>query len=375
MLERFGHGGDLLTAQELYGDVADDFIDFSANMNPFGPPPCVAELLGRYGEMIRHYPDPAVRGLRGKLARHHGVESSNILVGNGAAELIDLVCRLLRPAHTILAQPCFVEYGDAAEKSGSSIAAIVLKADNEFRLTEQMVRGKLASLREAGIEGGTTLWFFGSPNNPTGKLVDPAIIRLLLHEGERVVIDEAFMDFVPEGDTYSLVKEAAAHERLFVIRSMTKFYAIPGIRVGYMVGTPELISALQKLQIPWSVNSLAQAIGEAVLEEHEYSRSTLHYVAAERQWLGDGLSSIGLEVHESAANYLLVSIPPHYGWTAGSLQQALGSRGILIRDASRFQGLDASYCRLAVRLREDNVKLLQALRDLLQPNSDTEGKA
>lgn len=375
MLERFGHGGDLLTAQELFGRGADDFIDFSANMNPFGPPDCVADLLGRYMDVIRHYPDPAVRALRSKLALHHGVSDSSILVGNGAAELIDLVFRLLHPSHTVLAQPCFVEYGDAALKSGSSIRAIGLQADQEFRLTKQLVRDKLASLREEGVESGEAIWFFGSPNNPTGKLVEPSLVHDLLLEGERVVVDEAFMDFVPEENTYSLAKTAANHERLLVIRSMTKFYAIPGIRLGYVIGSPEMIARLQYLQIPWSVNSLAQWIGEAVLEDHEYAATTLRFVAEERRWLSGQLSAIGLTVHESAANYLLVSIPPGRGWTASLLQQALGSRGILIRDASRFEGLDNCYCRIAVRLREDNAALLQALTSLLGSDCTAEGKA
>lgn len=365
MLERFGHGGDLITAQELYGHGADAFIDFSANMNPFGPPDCVAGLLGRYADLIRHYPDPAVRALRSKLALHHGVDDSSILAGNGAAELIDLVFRLLRPSHTVLAQPCFVEYGDAAVKAGSRLRTIILQKADEFRLTKRSVRGMLAALREEGVAAGKALWFFGSPNNPTGKLVDPALIDELLLQGERVVIDEAFMDFVTEEAAYSLAKTAAACDRLLVIRSMTKFYAIPGIRLGYAIGSPEMIAALRDLQIPWSVNSLAQAIGEAVLEETEYAAATRRFVAEERSWLGAQLASIGLTVQDSAANYLLVSVPEGMGWTAAMLQQALGGRGILIRDASRFEGLDDSCCRIAVRLRSDNEALLEALRDLL----------
>ena len=134
MLERFGHGGDLWTAQELYGIEADRFLDFSANMNPFGPPSSVAEVLRNYADRIGRYPDPAVRGLRRKLAMYHDVDERNVLVGNGAAELIDLVVRLLKPAYTVLTAPCFNEYEDAARKCGSQVRTMTLEPDNQFRL-------------------------------------------------------------------------------------------------------------------------------------------------------------------------------------------------------------------------------------------------
>ncbi|MBW7459868.1 aminotransferase class I/II-fold pyridoxal phosphate-dependent enzyme, partial [Paenibacillus sepulcri] len=285
MLERFGHGGDLLTAQELFGIGAGSFTDLSANMNPQGPPACVASLLADYAQTIGHYPDPAARGLIHKLADHHGVSGSAILAGNGAAELIDLTVRLLQPKVTIVTAPSFVEYGDAAIKCGSAVKKLALSEEEGFRLTLQQVSDMLASLRAEGVGAGEALWFLGSPNNPTGQLSDPAIIRELLGEGERVVMDEAFMDFVPGAAAFSLLKEAAIHGNLIVIRSLTKFYAIPGIRLGYMVAIPATIARLKALQVPWSVNSLAQQIGEAVLGDEEYRRSTMDWLAEERPWL------------------------------------------------------------------------------------------
>ena len=229
MLERYGHGGDWTTARELFGANGGprQFIDYSANMNPFGLPAGVFELLRNYGDAIMRYPDPAVRGLRGKLARHHVMPVDSLLVGNGAAELIDLLCRLMRPETVVLAEPCFGEYREAAVKNGANVEAIELRAEEQFRLKPETVREKLAQLRRSGLRSGKTLWFLGSPNNPTGQVVDAAIVKELLDEGEKVAVDEAFMDFAANESELSVLRDAAAREGLIVIRSMTKFYAIP----------------------------------------------------------------------------------------------------------------------------------------------------
>jgi threonine-phosphate decarboxylase len=365
MLERYGHGGDLVTARELYGLEADRFVDFSANMNPLGPPACVAELLRSYADIIGRYPDPAVRRLRQKLALRHGVDESCIVVGNGAAELIELAVRLAEPEVTVVTAPSFAEYGDAARKAGTRLTSVKLAAEEGFRHTMEGTMRSLRSLREEGIRKGGSLWFIGSPNNPTGRLCDPDVIHALLDEGERVVVDEAFMDFIPEADRWSVLHDAAEHTRLIVIRSMTKFYAIPGIRLGYSVAAPEVSQQLQSLQVPWSVNSLAQQIGEAVLDDEDYRLRTLHWLAEERPWLTAELAKLGLIVTDGSANYILFSIPDRFGLSSPELQRALGEKGVLIRNAALFEGLDERYCRAAVRLREDNIRLLDGLHAVL----------
>ncbi|MFB9329797.1 threonine-phosphate decarboxylase CobD [Paenibacillus aurantiacus] len=368
MLEKFGHGGDLLTAQELYGIPAERFADFSANMNPFGPPAIVGELLRAYADAIGRYPDPAVRGLRRKLAIHHGIREDELLVGNGAAELIDLAVRVLKPAEVVLAQPCFVEYGDAARKSGIPIRTIQLAPAERFKLSAADVERTVRELREAGRQAGDAIWFLGHPNNPTGQLIEPETIRLLVDRGERVLLDEAFMDFVLNATRYSFLGEAARTKggRLIVIRSMTKFYAIPGIRLGYLVADSATVALLKEQQVPWSVNSLAQSIGEAVLDEEEYARRTMAWLQEERAWLTGQLEELGLIVAEGHVNYVLFRIPLSLGLTAGELQRKLGERGVLIRDASHFEGLDETYCRIAVRFREEHDRLLHNLREVLR---------
>jgi threonine-phosphate decarboxylase len=358
MLERYGHGGDLKTAEEAFGLPASEFVDFSSNMNPYGPPPSVRRALLAYAEQIDQYPDPAVRGLRRKLAERHGIEERNIVVGNGAAELIDLIVRVLAPKQTVLAVPCFAEYGDAVRKIGGEVVELQLEEQNGFAL--DLSNNKLAELAAAGA-----LFMLGSPNNPTGQLVDPEFIGMLLQQGATVVVDEAFMDFVPEEAEYSLIQEAVRHEKLFVLRSMTKFYAIPGIRLGYLVGMPQTLGSVRRLQVPWSVNSLAQSIGEAVLEEAAYAEQTLAWLQVERPWLASQLEQLGFTVYPGATNYVLARIPETSRLSASMLQLELGKLGVLIRDASRFPGLDHTFIRLAVKLRVQNERLLQALAQVL----------
>ena len=395
MLEQYGHGGDLLTARQLYG--REEFADFSSNMNPLGPPEAVERILRGPADWIGRYPDPAVRELRARLAERHGIAEDCILVGNGAAELIDLAVREIRPRLTALAAPCFAEYGEAAVKAGSGIAAIALAEQGGYRLsagqeaalavmageeTGEASRGVSAGAadgptgRTASEDGAAVpdLWLLGHPNNPTGRRLDAEAVAAARATGRPVILDEAFMDFIevagsqeaPPNPAASLIAAAAEDPNLLVLRSMTKFYSIPGIRLGYLVSHPERIARLRALQVPWSVNGLAQAIGCAVLEDEGFTRRTGAWLAAERPWLANGLRLLGLTVYPSEVNYLLVRLPDSSGWTASALQAAMGRRGVLIRDASRMGGLTPRHIRLAVKARRDHERLLAALEECLR---------
>ena len=351
-LERYGHGGDLLTATEAYGRPEEGWLDYSSNMNPFGPPEVVGELMRERWRDIARYPDPAVRGLTSKLSHVYGISKESILVGNGAAELIDLVVRVLRPAETIIASPSFTEYEDAVRKAGSTIVSVPLERDHAFELSVP---------QEAG---GRTV-FLGHPNNPTGRIVPARVLDALRQSGTRMILDEAFLDFLPDEEGISYIRHAAESTRIQVIRSMTKFYAIPGIRLGFLVAHPDVVRRLREAQTPWSVNFLAQLIGEAVMDERAYAERTRAWLQEERPWLAGELSRLGLTVFPSDTNFLLVSLPTKSGRDAPQLQSAMASKGILIRDASLFEGLDASYFRLAIRLRKDNERLLRMLKECL----------
>ncbi|MEO3946588.1 aminotransferase class I/II-fold pyridoxal phosphate-dependent enzyme [Gorillibacterium sp. CAU 1737] len=396
MLETYGHGGDWQTASRLY--EREDFVDFSSNMNPLGPPSGVREILQGGLDWLTRYPDPAVRELRRKLAALHRIPEEAILVGNGAAELIDLAIRQLQPSVVRLAKPCFGEYEEAARKIGARVEELPLPEEAEYRLRVEQVTEKLAlasgeAWHEAtrkrasedmrdGTHGVTALplWVLGHPNNPTGQLLDPAIPEAIRAAGEPLLLDEAFMEFVEresEG-AFSYVRRAAEDPNLLVLRSMTKFYAIPGIRLGYIVSHPERIEQLRHAQIPWSVNGLAQAIGCAVVDDPTFVKQTEAWLAEERPWLTECLQELGLTVTPSSVNYVLAQLPAASGWTAPLLQQAMGRRGVLIRDASRMGQLTPLHVRLAIKTRRDHERLLAALAECLRlgPSAaDAEGRA
>jgi threonine-phosphate decarboxylase len=234
---------------------------------------------------------------------------------------------------------------------------IQLREEQQFVLDAS----QLAALAEP-----PDLWFLGHPNNPTGQLLPPKTLTALLQSSRPVVLDEAFIDFLPDADTHSLIRQAAAQDGLYVIRSLTKFYAIPGIRLGYIVARPEAIAALRELQVPWSVNSLAQQIGCAVLDDIAYAEKTREWLAEELPWLTRRLRELGLTVYPGVANYVLIRLPDQGGLSAAALQQAMGLQGVLIRDASHFAGLDHHFVRLAVKGRADNEAMLAILAYCLQ---------
>jgi len=357
MLERYGHGGDLVTAADEYGLSEDGFLDFSSNMNPYGPPESVGRLLcGRWRELAR-YPDPAIRSFRRKLAERFRIDAERIWVGNGAAELIDLAVRAIMPRTAAVVRPSFSEYEEAVTKAGGRVIEIPLSAADRFDLPERDVRR---------VAARTDVLIVGHPNNPTGRPADPRFLRDLARDGVRLIVDEAFIDFSPEQERLSLIRLAAESDRVAVIRSMTKFYAVPGIRLGFVVAGGEWIARIRRLQVPWSVNAPAQWIGEALLDEREYAERTVRWIGEERAWLSGKLASLGLTVTPSEANFLLCRLPSANGGSigpldAGTVQRLLGRRGVLIRDASRFPGLDGSYIRVAVRLRHENERLVSEL--------------
>lgn len=359
-LERHGHGGDIWTAAELYGLDKNGFLDFSSNMNPLGPPESAERILREeWRRELARYPDPDCRELRSAIARLYRVPEEAVLAGNGAAELIDLAVRTLAPRTVGLLRPCFSEYAEAAEKAGASTVDLPLREENGFLPDPEdpgVIRGEAAS----------DILFFGHPNNPTGRLLPQAFIRRMLQTGKPLILDEAFIDFSGDEERFSLIREAPLTDKLLIVRSLTKFYTIPGLRLGFIVAHPDLIRRMKRLQVQWSVNALAQRIGIGMLGDRDFEDRTRAWLGTERPWLKERMEQLGLRVTDSDANYLLFRIPDEYGFTVHDLQGAMGRRGILIRDASTFGHLHSQYGRTAVKLREDNVRLVQGLQESIR---------
>jgi threonine-phosphate decarboxylase len=355
MLEKHGHGGDIWTAAELYGIDKNSFLDFSSNMNPLGPPEAAGRIIREeWRRELSRYPDPDCRELRQTIGQVYGVPASCVLAGNGAAEIIDLAVRAQRPRTVGLLQPSFREYATAAGRAGAAIVDIPLSAERNFDpdWTSDELQKALPNAE---------LFLFGHPNNPTGRLLPPEFVRQLTALDKPVILDEAFIDFSEAEDSVSFIRQAAESDKLCVVRSLTKFYTVPGLRLGFAVAGAGWIEAMKRLQVEWSVNGLAQRIGQAVLGDGEYNRATRDWLQEESAWLTRALAGLGLGVTPSAANYLLFRLPAEWGVTIHSLQEAMGRRGILIRSAATYQGLDEYYGRTAIRSRQDNMRLAEEL--------------
>ena len=357
MSEIFDHGGGVFALARLMGVSPDDFLDFSANINPLGPPAGVQEAFNESFSRVVHYPDRDAAELRHALARFHGVAPEQLLVANGSTELIYLLPRITNGRKALIIAPAFSEYCRALRRADWEYRSFALSPGNGFSLSLD----ELAERLEEGFE----LLFLCNPANPSGTLLPLAEVEeirsLCRRTGTFLVLDEAFMDFREEESAKALIADNGGG---IVLRSMTKFYAMPGLRLGYAIGSEEIINRCAGMAEPWSVNTPAQAAGCAALVDPDYRTRTISTNAGERAHLFAGLSALpGVKPYPSAANYLLSELDN--GMTATRLRDALLERRIVIRDCSNYEGLDDRFFRVAVRSREENRRLLSALGEIL----------
>jgi threonine-phosphate decarboxylase len=350
------HGGNIFAVARALGVAPEQLVDFSASINPLGMAPGVPAALERCVERLLHYPDKSSAELKQSLALYHGVDSSELAVANGSTELIHLMPRLVAGKKGLVVAPAFAEYALALERSGWQTDYFSLASGDGFSLSLSALREKLAE--------GYDLLFVCNPGNPTGALIAKSdiaeIIELCRKSGTFLVLDEAFIDFCEEQSAKELIRRCP---RAVLLRSMTKFFAIPGLRLGYAIGAPQTIEAIDALQDPWSVNTAAQVAGIASLSDADYCRRTREYVSEERDRLAAGLAGLGfLKVFPSQANYLLAELGN--GVSAAELRSRLMQKGLLIRDCSNFQGLDGRFFRVAVKLRAENEMLLKELANI-----------
>lgn len=356
MTER-AHGGNVYEMARRFNLAQEDILDFSASVSPLGMPKKVMAALQESLVMLTHYPDPDCIDFRQAVAQQHGVEPANVLAGNGAAEIIYLIARMVRPVRTLIPYPSFIEYEYAVRSVGGEIAGIAFQQqDSHFVIRREEFLGSIL---------GSDLVFICNPNNPTGTLWQLNELMEIIEVGQAhdclIVIDEAYLDLVENGGRHSLVGQTDNHNNLIVIKSLTKLYALPGLRIGYAVGPPHLIQALSVLRDPWSVNALAQAAGTAALKEIDYLVQLQGLVQRERQYLYEHLGTIpGLTVYDPAANFILADAG-EAGITTGELQQSLAPQGLFIRDCTNFRGLGPGFFRIAVRTRADNQRLIDAI--------------
>ena len=350
-MTRFKHGGNLRHLAGISGIPAEQMLDFSANINPLGPPEWLRSVVSRALDAVVHYPDPDFSRLVKAVSQRYSVPEDQVLIGNGSTEIIYLVPRALNANRVVVPIPTYADYLTYTQTAGLSSKTILLKESAGFEVDWDALGSEL---REGDLV------FLCQPNNPTGRLFDPERLRKLAaeHPATLFVVDEAFRDFVEEMDSLT----SRRPENVIVLLSLTKIYAIPGIRLGCAVADPGLVDAIRRLQPFWSVNTIAQAVGEAALMDRNYVERSRAFVREQRLLLMEELKSIpDVTVYPGEANFLLLRIN-RSEVDAPEIANRLLANGIAIRVCQNFEGLDSRFFRVAVRTADENARLCKALR-------------
>ncbi len=344
------HGGDIY--KEAFAGRT--MLDYSANINPQGPPPSVVEVLTSSAELCANYPDPKCRKLTAALAVHENVPAEYIFCSNGAAEIIFRIVFALRPSRALLLAPTFAEYEEALLTVGCDISRHTLLESSGFELGMDIVDS---------ITPQTDIIFLCNPNNPTGKTTSRPVLEAVLRRaadcGAVLVVDECFHEFLVDQST-SLKNSLREYDNLIIVRAFTKIFAMAGLRLGYcLASSAELLQRIRTFGQPWSVSSVAQACGCAALTETEYLRRTVELIAEQRDYLTTSLRVLGLKVFDSEINFILFKS----GDT--DLCGKMEAHDILIRSCENFAGLSSGFYRIAVKSEADNRRLISAFEEVL----------
>jgi threonine-phosphate decarboxylase len=335
--------------------VPNEKLDFSANINPLGPPPVLKENWVRLLESVMEYPDPNGTILKNKIAQREALHESQILLGNGGAEIISLIGRMLAGKRAVIVQPAFSEYEEACRVSGCQVQYHQLDEGWEWRDDDL----------NAKLKGADAL-FLCNPNNPTGVYYSRSTILYLLEECRRnqclLIVDEAFYDFLGKYETIThYIKE---YPNLLIIRSMTKMFAIPGLRLGYLLADPAVISKISAFQPHWSMNAIALKTGEWCLDSESYIKETRALIEQERMRLFHFYQKHGLLVSRSRVNFYLLNDPSLDD--QHSFLQYLLHRGMIPRHTVNFPGLEGKWLRFAIKGPEANDKLMGEVEKWLE---------
>ncbi len=351
------HGGNVIGVAEQYALSADTLMDFSANINPLGIPASAKALIKNSLADIEKYPDVEYRHLHQAIAKAHQCDDMLVMAGNGATELIYAVTRYLHPGRAVLLTPGFAEYRYALQQVGTKIIDYPLTEEAGFQPDLRLL-DLLTSIQPDCL-------FIATPNNPTGLMPDSQFMQALVGYCEKqkisLIVDESFIDFLP--DNQGLIPQIAATTHLYILRSMTKFFAIPGLRLGYLVsGNKAGITAMKNRRAPWSINAFAARVGEMLFDENDYIAATHQWLKTQQHYLWSQLSAFpDLTVWPPSANFLFFRCNN----PAVDLWHALLKQRILIRHCKNYVGLDERYYRLAVRSEWENQHLIAAMQQIL----------
>ena len=371
------HGGNIFQFAHEQRIEPYDVIDFSANINPLGPSQHGLSALESQLRYISHYPDATNDDILNAIADIYGMNKNQIVVGNGAAELLYAICRLPGYTGAFVPAPGFSEYKAALEASRIPVRDIYYRPREDehgkpyFEVPYLALETFAAELKG---QDGRIIVFLGNPNNPDGTLLDKNHIRtiasMLKDANSLLVIDESFIDFVGndtlQDNEYSMRSLVNEFDNIIVVHSFTKFYAVPGLRIGAAFSNPLIIEQLNSFIPTWSVNTLAQSYTEAALNDVEYVKRTKQVLHEEQLFMYNSLDTInGITVYPPSANFILFHIEQE-GITAESINEALKKYNMIVRNCDSYMGLNNQWVRVAIKDHGTNVKLVEKLTDILK---------
>ena len=356
------HGSDLEKIEEIYHIKKEDITSFSANVNPLGISPLLRDTLAKHVDAITSYPDREYAQLRKSICAYTGANFENIIVGNGSTELISLFIQTTHPKKALILGPTYSEYEREISLEGGHTLYYPLKEENNFQMDVEDFCSQL--------NDSLDLLVLCNPNNPTSTAVARKDMRKILdcalQFGISVMVDETYEEFTPEGSKISSIPLTNNYNNLIVLRGISKFFAAPGLRLGYAVtGNPDLLKYINTKKNPWTINSLAEIAGCIMFSDKDYINKTKALITGERQRMYDTLSSWKtVKVYPSCTNFLLVRILRE-DVTSDRVFDHCIRKGLMIRDCSTFPFLDSSYIRFCVMSPEKNDELLEAFREIL----------
>ncbi|MCR5837714.1 MAG: aminotransferase class I/II-fold pyridoxal phosphate-dependent enzyme [Lachnospiraceae bacterium] len=351
------HGGDIYNNRIEY--------DFSVNINPAGVPKNLMKAMKNAIEKVDVYPDINCTRLRSKIADYHGIKREDIICGNGASELLLAVAHGLQPKCIMVTAPSFLGYGQMAKSVDANMVYYPLNEENNFCIDEKIVDCIFDkySINSSCEEAEVDMLILTNPNNPTGALINEGIlegiIRKCNEKGIVVVIDESFIELCTEA--CSFISRTGEYHNLIVLRAFTKSFAIPGVRLGYLVcSNISLLQQIEKHLPEWNVSVIAQSAGLAALDEKQYLKHSRKLIKKEREYLTKELERMHFNVVKSDASFILF-----YNHTGRDLYKRLLDNGILVRNCDNYKGLKKGYLRIAVRSHEDNKVLVSTLENIM----------
>lgn len=354
-MKDLGHGANVSVVAQKHKINPKDIIDFSSNINPKVIPGLEKYILEGLTE-CSSYPDINYVNLRNNISDYINIDPSFIIPGNGATEIIYLMMKSIGKRLAIL-NPTFSEYERSARLNNLEVINLDLDKNNNFEIDINSIKENINKFDSL---------FICNPNNPNGKVKDlEELLEIMVSNNKLLIVDETFMEFVELEEKYSLIKYVDKYDNLFILKAVTKFFGLPGLRLGYGVtSNKNIIENIYKHKEPWTINSFADNLSNYIFKDKDYIKSSKEYYVKEREYMLNALKEINsIKVYDTDTNFVLIKLKQN---TSNEMKNSLLEEGkILIRDASNFIGLDDSFIRVAIKSHEENEKLIKYMKNFL----------